>query len=215
MEPLPKERSDENAAALARATSASLNGAAPEGAERPASSAGHPVLGWIASMEPLPKERSDVVDDPGRLRAADVASMEPLPKERSDTAAGSRACLSRRSLNGAAPEGAERRGPTITNRLTIWRPQWSRSRRSGATLVRAAARAARQDCLNGAAPEGAERRRARAVAGADGEAASMEPLPKERSDAAERLDVMPVRRASMEPLPKERSDNCAPSTASA
>ncbi len=59
-------------------------------------------------MEPLPKERSDSV----RFLEApvmDSASMEPLPKERSDVAA------------------------VLAALRCLDRPQWSRSRRSGAT----------------------------------------------------------------------------------
>ena len=57
--------------------------------------------------------------------------MEPLPKERSDLQryriAGAVA-----GLNGAAPEGAER-PPTLEAATGVTMPQWSRSRRSGAT----------------------------------------------------------------------------------
>ena len=61
-------------------------------------------------------------------------------------------------LNGAAPEGAERRAGRGVSLTLTGTPQWSRSRRSGATLL------ATREAL---------------VA----DLASMEPLPKERSDA--------------------------------
>ncbi len=85
-------------------------------------------------MEPLPKERSDLGDDGPAARAVPVAAMEPLPKERSD-------------LWFSAGRNRD---------LPIW-PQWSRSRRSGATPPH---------------PVPALRTRL----------AAMEPLPKERSD---------------------------------
>ena len=155
-------------------------------------------------MEPLPKERSD-----GRQLAAPPAgrraSMEPLPKERSDRAVAEAEAFRSARLNGAAPEGAERRLPADAAVPRCTRPQWSRSRRSGAT-------------------PGRRRSSARTSA------ASMEPLPKERSDAADCRSRHATRapqwsrsrrsgatawtrrmssradRASMEPLPKERSD---------
>ncbi len=59
----------------------------PRGAtSRSGSSRAKPGTGFLspASMEPLPKERSDAV--PGRsVIAPQRASMEPLPKERSDS----------------------------------------------------------------------------------------------------------------------------------
>ncbi len=90
----------------------------------------------IASMEPLPKERSDE-DDEGNLFVSRRASMEPLPKERSDD------------------------GDRFSSLPSLSRPQWSRSRRSGATDKQRQA-----DDLE--------------------HVASMEPLPKERSDARTR-----------------------------
>ncbi len=184
MEPLPKERSDQwTLTRPGQAGSGSLNGAAPEGAER------RPVLSrpvrqeGRASMEPLPKERSDD-PQPRRplLRAAAQASMEPLPKERSDgldrrrpRRPGTRASME--PLPKERSDDAHVSRPVSLNSL----PQWSRSRRSGATLAssgpffrdqyasmeplpkersdgsgRSAARRCRHR-LNGAAPEGAER----------------------------------------------------------
>ena len=61
-----------------------------------------------ASMEPLPEERSDADHGPQRLVQDAQASMEPLPEERSD----------------------EQTGVYVFPRFV---PQWSRSRRSGAT----------------------------------------------------------------------------------
>ena len=106
MEPLPKERSDLD---LVRqpASRSGLNGAAPEGAER--LDPPHATIARnVASMEPLPKERSDValVDPSARSSSA---SMEPLPKERSDVPIAVSGSAGRCRLNGAAPEGAERR----------------------------------------------------------------------------------------------------------
>ena len=204
-------------------------------------------------MEPLPKERSD------RCRAqcvtsGYVASMEPLPKERSDAPdpargpcghsrlngaapeGAERHVLPRRgyggscSLNGAAPEGAERHqdqvvqvgehikpqwshsrrsGATTGNTFKVrggYTPQWSRSRRSGATAPpghgdRIAAPASME-------PLPKERSNVLyiPIATTFTTAASMEPLPKERSDGQHRRDQGQARAASMEPLPKERSD---------
>ncbi len=131
--------------------------------------------------------------------------MEPLPKERSDS-----------------------RGWTPRGRRPRW-PQWSRSRRSGATS-RPEQPGLAHWCLNGAAPEGAERRPVPAARIGRVGHASMEPLPKERSDGSapmwhgrrawclngaapegaerrgDRLALLERVVASMEPLPKERSD---------
>ena len=183
MEPLPKERSDvtprcrsrrlratpqwsrsrRSGATVDRARRpvldhACLNGAAPEGAERRRRDAAGRARRHQASMEPLPKERSDDSSTQRARPAADRASMEPLPKERSDGDGlrGLRGADAR--LNGAAPEGAERRVGTLSTRSRQQEPQWSRSRRSGATPSVTAWLA-------------------------DAACASMEPLPKERSDA--------------------------------
>ena len=185
-------------------------------------------------MEPLPKERSDVVELVPQRDRRRAASMEPLPKERSDDDGPYQGRAPADGLNGAAPEGAERPSHQGTGAsMSERRPQWSRSRRSGATVHvlvpdQAVTRASmeplpkeRSDgtsllsdpahssrCLNGAAPEGAERR-AGSLADLPVVRASMEPLPKERSDAPDGSTPDRRRRAaSMEPLPKERSDDC-------
>ncbi len=135
---------------------AGLNGAAPEGAERriqvSSSSAQWSCLNGAApeGAERLEGAREDV-------RAA-AASMEPLPKERSDC---------------AFPESRSR---------AVVRPQWSRSRRSGATAPSPSPGPGPWSGLNGAAPEGAERLRLPRVQVPGRGPASMEPLPKERSD---------------------------------
>ena len=86
-------------------------------------------------MEPLPKERSDAITR-AQARAGKAASMEPLPKERSDVSGARFGTVTAIGLNGAAPEGAERR------------------REIGESLTASQG-------LNGAAPEGAERREER------------------------------------------------------
>ena len=231
-----------------------LNGAAPGGAERRrgltkvplpttppqwsrsrrsgATLAGHAAtaLFHVASMEPLPEERSDMgakagaefrqrpqwsrsrrsgatVRRPHQRRARGPASMEPLPEERSDADTPDVAIKAPDGLNGAAPGGAERRhngaaggnrqwtasmeplpeersddwehkAPTVVYQPPQWSrsrrsgatvvfglpssaartPQWSRSRRSGATRARTSS-STRTARLNGAAPGGAERRK--------------------------------------------------------
>ncbi len=93
-------------------------------------------------MEPLPKERSDVrLDAQALVRYA--ASMEPLPKERSDVQlrfkiAGQNYWASMEPLPKERSDGL--RVPSGSSRA---RPQWSRSRRSGATEVQLVADAPR------------------------------------------------------------------------
>ena len=208
MEPLPKERSDGYcclgiSAEMAlpqwsrsrrsgatrscpdmsgRVARAGLNGAAPEGAERRRLRRHRSIAFCTASMEPLPKERSDRGSDFAVGEVDVSASMEPLPKERSDAdgVTGARArraspqwSRSRRSGatrsecrtygTGALPQWSRSRRSGATRMRTIddlrpRRPQWSRSRRSGATNGPLCARREVPGCLNGAAPEGAERR---------------------------------------------------------
>ena len=114
-----------------------------------------------------------------RVRLA--ASMEPLPEERSDVAPPDAGDGTQTGLNGAAPGGAERpaapAGPAVRlhasmeplpeersdarnqspRAVRITGPQWSRSRRSGATTLSTTRRCAPTCGLNGAAPGGAER----------------------------------------------------------
>ncbi len=132
-----------------------LNGAAPEGAERRPPSLDAFGFDAEASMEPLPKgsDAEQVLVVPG----LQLASMEPLPKERSDDGEGQDDAASRPCLNGAAPEGAERRGPAAHSTrsrsgLNGAAPEGA-ERRAASTGRRSAG-----GCLNGAAPEGAERR---------------------------------------------------------
>ncbi len=94
-------------AAFLRSHNLGLNGAAPEGAERR-------------------RRRPE-----GAPACRDRASMEPLPKERSDLTTWFLRLVF--GLDGAAPEGAERRGRESGDSIGRDLPQWSRSRRSGAT----------------------------------------------------------------------------------
>ena len=158
MEPLPKERSDAAGPRSSVAAVACLNGAAPEGAERhwPFMSA-KPGLwspqwsrsrrsgatrrpgaaarrGTPASMEPLPKERSDLGDRKARVHAVIGPQWSRSRRSGATTRPGP-GCRTGRSgcLNGAAPEGAERRNTGAPRAGSSLMPQWSRSRRSGAT----------------------------------------------------------------------------------
>ncbi len=157
MEPLPKERSDDHDG-LRAGRKAGMASMEPLPKER---SDGQGIMNpcsWQgASMEPLPKERSDYAGSPW-ANLDSIASMEPLPKERSDNEARQRTPQGLPRLNGAAPEGAERHSTA-----------WTRARAG--------------TCLNGAAPEGAERQLHDPAEWPDAVVASMEPLPKERSDA--------------------------------
>ena len=156
MEPLPKERSDDarhpvvfarsampqwsrsrrsgatlSASTGDRADAQRLNGAAPEGAERRARLGRAPRIAADASMEPLPKERSDgdrCLQSAGYVGLNGAAPEGAERRRRSPMSA-----AAHRRLNGAAPEGAERRGPVWRSPVCRIPPQWSRSRRSGAT----------------------------------------------------------------------------------
>ncbi len=160
MEPLPKERSDIQVTADVLADEEERrNGAAPEGAERPRRSA----------FARRPRSCRNGAAPEGAERPAPSRSpRSPEPRR-----------------NGAAPEGAERRIRALPVMSDQFTPQWSRSRRSGATAVRSASMVSAFAGRNGAAPEGAERpvrpvrprQHARSLA-------AMEPLPKERSDDA-------------------------------
>ena len=228
MEPLPKERSDAAHAARLLAGDPRLNGAAPEGAERHPSSrlgvcvrrpqwsrsrrsgatpmtatrsTGRP---W-ASMEPLPKERSDRLISPFRTR---LDWPQWSRSRRSGATLGPRCWPGpgRRSLNGAAPEGAERRSLTATRLNLTDMPQWSRSRRSGATD------ASRHLAACSTSPQWSRSRRSGATPLATTEQLSAVAEPQwsrsRRSGATwvARSVSAGDRAASMEPLPKERSD---------
>ncbi len=233
------------------------NGAAPEGAERH-TAGGASFWTNLGPQWSRSRRSGATACDLAAGAGAHLAAMEPLPKERSDEAASHAAACQHGRRNGAAPEGAERRrqqdpppvrhGPAAMEPLPKERsdfaghaananlllpqwsrsrrsgataglsssasggimPQWSRSRRSGATTVKASIRTARS-----ISPQWSRSRRSGAtdrVPGrlAVGAGAAMEPLPKERSDlpAAEReRGARGIQRlAAMEPLPKERSD---------
>ncbi len=156
MEPLPKERSDggggqdctsrhlpqwsrsRRSGATGRGDPARLGPVEPQWSRsrRSGATAGAPaVLGlqFDASMEPLPKERSDVV-----IQLTGYQWMI-MPQ------------WSRSRRSGATV-------PRLRGLLDDAVPQWSRSRRSGATLAVRQCAVARTEGLNGAAPEGAERR---------------------------------------------------------
>ncbi len=183
-----------------------LNGAAPEGAERRRAPAQRPGGAAHASMEPLPKERSDV-------KPMSARGSPTLPQwSRSRRSGATRACRHSGSGHPRPQWSRSRRsGATISGGKTspamAKLPQWSRSRRSGATR----------------AGQGRPVAQVRA---------SMEPLPKERSDVSASDGAKFAARsgpqwsrsrrsgatcgnggyargelaASMEPLPKERSD---------
>ena len=109
MEPLPKERSDGPSSNAMGPLAASMEPLPKERSdgERDRTRA----TAEVASMEPLPKERSDAAASPRNPLRDARASMEPLPKERSDVRYPDRdSQCQMASLNGAAPEGAERRG---------------------------------------------------------------------------------------------------------
>ncbi len=136
MEPLPKERSDATWKRVREAELSSLNGAAPEGAERHAVPARFELVRGEASMEPLPKERSDRGDQRGPHRVLDRASMEPLPKERSDLQRAAERLDVADLVASMEPLPKERSDGNVDDLMAIagW-PQWSRSRRSGATAL--------------------------------------------------------------------------------
>ncbi len=82
-------------------------------------------------MEPLPKERSDLQVS-GKVRTGVRAAMEPLPKERSDL--DSRTIWPVGEFAAMEPLPKERSdGAPSPCHAYCATPQWSRSRRSGAT----------------------------------------------------------------------------------
>ena len=155
MEPLPKERSDwwDEHPRLTYSQWPQWSRLRRSGATRHLPRPPH--LRPRASMEPLPKERSDEAGGEAFV-VGHAASMEPLPKERSD---GWRGCTDRRILRASMEPLPKERSdvPRLLGAVQVVLPQWSRSRRSGATF-RASRCGPRRCCLNGAAPEGAERR---------------------------------------------------------
>ena len=101
---------------------------------------------------PLLKERSD---DAGRVvvsGASKPGTSRATWREEWDRE------WARDALNGAAPEGAERHLMGDLRVIPSSGPQWSRSRRSGATPRQFQRAVPCQHRLNGAAPGGAERR---------------------------------------------------------
>ena len=107
--------------------------------------------------------------------------MEPLPKERSDAKSGGLSSHEHRpQWSRSRRSGATTEVEGVRNAVE-W-PQWSRSRRSGATPISLSVTIGGRRSLNGAAPEGAERPGRSELARPAICRASMEPLPKERSD---------------------------------
>ncbi len=187
------------------ATPEGLNGAAPEGAERPVRPRQPGTVAIQASMEPLPKERSDIDIRP-------IVRPSSMPQWSRSRRSGATGVTNDRARDLEAA------------------PQWSRSRRSGATSLTRNPRE-RRPCLNGAAPEGAERPGSHrpGIAGSQGlngaapEGAERRMGPSSSCPTGQRLNGAapegaerraPAHRgtprhppfASMEPLPKERSD---------
>ncbi len=185
-----------------------------------------------AAMEPLPKERSDAVtiatavahllrrngaapegaerrdDVVGGAGLAHHAAMEPLPKERSDwgVTAEPHVAIKLPQWSRSRRSGATDATDPVMARCWC-RPQWSRSRRSGATraAIRALARIASTG-RNGAAPEGAERPLAYARLLARLSRPQWSRSRRSGATSAGPCRAPERRSAAMEPLPKERSD---------
>ncbi len=232
MEPLPKERSDGRSRRGPAASSGpGRNGAAPEGAERPAWN-GPPVTPPECRNGAAP-EGAERLDEQGGPLGDDLAAMEPLPKERSDlrrTAWTGRPTSwpqwsrSRRSgATGVFPRPASaqhapqwsrsrRSGATWASAVLSeedQKPQWSRSRRSGATLDNGETSGLLLLGRNGAAPEGAERPRGQTDTNGRPLLPQWNRSRRSGATRAKRLRHAGHSLAAMEPLPKERSDIAA------